>query len=481
MAKSFKVLLPLLLILLPLGAQESAAPVFPEQTLEVPEETPVVAEETPARVLELPALAAPETPATLAEAAALGSEHFQGRPLRRRIFPPTQRFTPPPPTVPAGDRAAPIPGLDQPLTQRYLRQYSSPAGLAWLKEVMERARPYLGFVREEIAERGLPAELLYLPVIESGYLPTAVSRSGAAGLWQFMRNSMTPFNMRVDDWLDERMDFWKSTQGALRKLEENYQALGNWPMALAAYNAGLGGIRQVSRRAGSDDYWKLSEQKALRTETIHYVPKLLAVAEILCQPRKYGLDLWQESPEWVRVPVEKIVDLDMVAREAGIEEALLRQGNRELLYNTSPPAAGYLLKVPAESAAQVEEVLKRGGLELVRNYYHTIRYGDTLSALALHYGVTVALIEGANPGIRSTALRIGSRLKIPALKEAAPYTRNNGPPSESFTGSYLVRKGDTLWSIALAHDTDPMDLAQVNNMDINGILREGRTLKVPIR
>jgi membrane-bound lytic murein transglycosylase D len=371
--------------------------------------------------------------------------------------------------------------MDQALTLHYLDQYSSPAGLAWLKAVMERASPYLGFIREEIEKRGLPEELLYLPVIESGYVPTAKSRSGAAGLWQFMRNSITPFNMRVDDWVDERMDFWKSTQGALRKLEENYQTLGDWPLALAAYNTGLGGINQVRRRNGGGDYWELSRRKLLRTETIHYVPKLLAVAGILSQPRKYGLVAWPESPRWTRIPVDKIVDLGLLARAAGIDPEVLDRGNRELLYHISPPVSGYLLKVPVENSEQVERALKQGGVELIQHYYHTVRYGDTLSALALHYGVTVALIERTNPGIKSTALRIGSRLKIPALKEVNPYTPRRPAAGESFQGNYLVQKGDTLWSIALKYGTDPLDLAQANNMELSGILREGRTLKVPIQ
>jgi membrane-bound lytic murein transglycosylase D len=408
-----------------------------------------------------------------------------GRPLRRQVFPPPERFiqaarvpweSPDPPRDP---KAGPIPGLDQELTQYYLTLYSGGAGLAWLKGVMERASPYLGFIREEIKKRGLPPELLYLPVIESSFIPTAKSKSGAAGLWQFMRNSIAPFDMRVDDWVDERMDFWKSTQGALRKLEENYGILGNWPLALAAYNSGLGGVNQIIRQTGSRDYWELSRRKALRTETIHYVPKLLAVARILSEPRKYGLENWRESPEWTRIPLTRTVDLSLLARETGIDPDLLNRGNGELLLDISPPVSGYMLKVPVESAARVEAVLA-GDADLIQYYYHTIRSGDTLSALALRYGVTVALIEGANPGIKSRALRIGNRLKIPALKELTPAAAPEAA-DETFEGNYVVRKGDTLWAIALDYGTDPIDLARANDMDLNGILREGRTLKVPIR
>jgi membrane-bound lytic murein transglycosylase D len=417
----------------------------------------------------------------------LGAQDFPAeeswdRPLRRQAFSLPERLHLPLAAggISAASAAGSIPGIEEPLTQNYIDRYTSPAGLAFLKESMERGIPYLGFIQEEIEKRGLPGELLYLPVIESSYISTAVSRSGAAGLWQFMRNSIAPFGMRVDDWVDERMDFWKSTQGALQKLEENYRVLGDWPLALAAYNAGLGGINQAVRRGGVKDYWELSRRRILKTETIHYVPKLLAAAHILSQPRKYGLESWQESPRWARVPAGKIVDLDILAREAEIDPVLLRRGNRELLYNTSPPEAGYLFKVPAASVSRVEEVLDRNGLELVEHYYHTIRYGDTLSALALRYGVTVSMIEGANPGVKSRALKIGGRLKIPAVREIKPVPQPPGP-SQSYTGTYLVRRGDTLWSIALLHGADPLDLARANNMELEGLLREGRTLKVPIK
>jgi membrane-bound lytic murein transglycosylase D len=417
-----------------------------------------------------------------------GEPALGGRPLRRRFFSPPEQFLSPArvpwaekeaPPAEENAKAGPIPGLDRELTRRYLEQYGSPAGLAWLREVMDRAGPYLAFIRGEIEKRGLPPELLYLPVIESNYVPTAKSKSGAVGLWQFMRNSIAPFDMRVDDWVDERMDFWKSTQGALRKLEENYDVLGDWPLALAAYNSGLGGINQIIRQTGIRDYWELSRRNALRTETVHYVPKLLAVAQLFSEPRKHGLESWRENVEWTRVPLGRTVDLEILARETGIDPVLLSRGNGELLVNISPPVPSYLLKVPVEQAARVEAALA-GPAELIRHYYHTIRQGDTLSALALHYGATVAHIEEANPGIRSRALQIGYLLKIPALRDpdAAPLRRS---PEESFGGDYVVKRGDTLWSIALAHGADLVDLAQANDLDLNGILREGRTLKVPIK
>ena len=373
--------------------------------------------------------------------------------------------------------------LDKPLTQQYIRQYSGPGGISWLSAVMERGGPYLAFIRKEIAERGLPPELIYLPAIESGYLATAVSGSGAAGLWQFMRNSIAPFDMKVNDWVDERRDFWKSTQGALRKLEENYRYFGDWPLALAAYNAGLGAITRVVQQSGIKDYWLLSEKKLLKTETIHYVPKLLAVAHILSNQRKYGVEIgWPSDPQWERIAVERPASIAVLAEAAGVDGGELARANRELLYNITPPGQGYFLKARKDDSGKIAAVLARDDIQLIRYYMHTIRSGDTLLALALHYGVKVEQILSANPGIQERYLRIGNRLLIPALREAGPYERPAAAREAlSFTGTHLVKKGETLWSIALAYDVDPEALAEANGMALQDILREGRTLKTPVK
>ncbi|MDR0623510.1 MAG: transglycosylase SLT domain-containing protein, partial [Treponema sp.] len=312
------------------------------------------------------------------------------RPLRQQERPASAL----PPPAPRANTAAPlIDGLDRELTRRYITQYTSPGGIAWLNGVIRRGSPYIPFIREELERRGLPPELLYLPVIESGYNPRAISRSGAAGLWQFMKNSMGPFGMTVTELVDERMDFWKSTQGALSKLEENYRHFEDWALALAAYNSGLGGVNRVVRQTGVRDYWVLSERGELRTETIHYVPKFLAVAHILSNPRRYGLDNWPEAPEWTRIPTDRSADLEVLAELAGLDRAVLETANPELLRRITPPGGAYQLKAPAEAVPALLAVLEQPDLKLIRHYTYTIRSGDTLSALARHYGVTPALIQ----------------------------------------------------------------------------------------
>jgi membrane-bound lytic murein transglycosylase D len=396
------------------------------------------------------------------------------------------RFVPP-------EQAGPvIAGLDRSLTQRYLQQYAGKAGLAYLEEAMTRGGPYLAFIRQEVEARNMPPELVYLPVIESGFHSAAVSRSGAAGLWQFMRNSIGGYGMGISDYADERMDFWKSTQGALKKLEDNYRVLGDWPLALAAYNAGLGALNRLIAQTGIRDYWTLAERRLLKTETIHYVPKLLAVSHILSNPRRYGLSPpWPEDPQWTRIPVDRSVDLELLAEYAGLDGELLKKGNAELRNGITPPR-NYQLKVPLADAPAALAALQSGDLPLLRYHIHAIAYGDTLSALALRYGVTVDQILAANPGTKELFLQIGRKLRVPALAGGAPpppespaAAANSGAafvhPGMAFEGSHPVQRGETLWSIARIYGIDPRSLAEANGMGLNDTLREGRILKTPAK
>jgi len=288
--------------------------------------------------------------------------------------------------------------------------------------------------------------------------------------------------MKVNDWLDERMDFWKSTQGALKKLEENQKLLGDWLLALAAYNAGLGGIRKAMKDTGLEDYWNLCEMRALKTETIHYLPKFLAVSYILSNPRRFGLDFsWVEDPRWERIPLERAVDLRLLARETGVDESLLKAANRELRYHISPAGGGYQLKVPAGDKEKVAAVLSQRSLPLVRYYPHTIKSGDTLLALANQYGSSLGMILDANPGVRERFLKPGAVLLIPALKETSPSQEPAQDKGAAFNGTHLVKKGETLWSIALAYHITPETLAEVNNLVLNAILPVGKVLKTPIK
>ena len=383
-------------------------------------------------------------------------------------------------------RRPPEDGLSVPIPwenegfRRFREAYLSPGGRKWLEAVIARSAPYAEYVYERLRWYRVPEELFFLPVIESEWSPRAVSRSGAAGLWQFMRNSIAGYDMRIDDWVDERRDFMKSTDAALRKLRGNYETLGSWELALAAYNCGLGAASRAAAAGGTRDYWELSARGLLPPEAVSYVPKFLAAVSVLGRSGRNGFPLAREGAvRWKRVDLDRPVDLSLLSEASGVPLSVLRSGNAELRWDVTPPEGRYALKVPEGYAGAVQAVLASPDFQAMRYYRHVIRSGDTLSALARHYEVSVSLILRLNPGVRAETLRIGTTLIVPALKEKSPYA----PPTPSenlvFSAAYVVAKGDTLWSISLKYGVQPEILADRNGLDISSIIREGMTLKVP--
>ena len=377
--------------------------------------------------------------------------------------------------VPAPNSLLTEKALNQPLTLHYIAQYSNPHGIKTLNAIMERAAPYMPFIKEEVARRGLPPELAYLPIIESGFQITARSKSGAAGLWQFMLNSISPYNIKVTDLIDERRDFVKSTLGALQKLENEYRQLGCWELTLAAYNSGLNAVTRTIKKTGKNDYWELCGKKELRPETVNFVPRLIAVSYVVSNPRKYGISIWHENFEWTAIPLPRQVSVDMIAEETGIDKALLRKLNAELLLGITPADNNYRLKIPSSHEKQVTELLGREDLKLLRYYHHIVRNGDTLWSMSRHYGTSVGVIEQHNPGISSRYLKIGDTVVIPAFNDAPV-----SAPASVPAGIHIVKKGDTFWSLSRKYGITPEALAGANDMQLNQILREGRSLRVPI-
>ena len=373
--------------------------------------------------------------------------------------------------------------------------YLTSGGKKWLQAVMERALPYIAYVEKKVEELKLPKELIFLPVIESGYSPFAVSRSGATGIWQFMRNSISGYDMDISDWLDDRKDFMKSTDAALLKLKENYEALGDWPLAIAAYNAGLGAVSRAVKASGSDttDFWTLYESKKLSREPLSYVPRFLAVASILRYPTLHGLpDEWGEKHDWTTVETSRQVDLSILAQKADIPLDILKCGNAELRYNITPPVDTHTVKVPAEKAEVVKTVLEDTSAPLMNYNIYKVKSGDTLSKIAQAYKTPINLILKANPGVNANKIAVGQTLMIPCISgstgaggstataSAKDSTQTATIVKLSYT-TYTVKKGDTLSKIASLFSTSVSALARYNGISANGVLKIGQKLKVPVK
>jgi membrane-bound lytic murein transglycosylase D len=343
----------------------------------------------------------------------------------------------------------------------------------------------LGHISERLDHYGAPRELLFLPVIESEFRSYATSTSGAKGMWQFMRNSIYP-DMRIDRWTDDRKDFWKATDSAIKKLLYNYDKLGDWLLALAAYNCGLGKMQRTIAAAGTRDFWALAEGGHLPAETVRYVPKFLAASALCSYPGRHGLPVsWEPPVEWIRVPVEKPVDIRILADRSGVPLEVLQNGNTELNYPVTPPdRPTYFLKVPAVYADVITRTLEDPEIRLMRFYVYTVEEGDTLYALSRHYGVSVDMILRYNLGVRPTRLQIGTHLVIPAFEEVSPYEGSRTVEIAGGSGhsrGYTVRRGDSLWSISRKFGISLEELAESNGLDVGGIIREGATLRVPKR
>ena len=338
----------------------------------------------------------------------------------------------------------------------------------YLVESFKRSGMYRKKIVEALSEAGLPEELSWLPLIESGFKVRAFSRARALGLWQFIPSTGYKFGLHRDSWIDERLDPEKSTKAAISYLKELHNIFGDWMTVLAAYNCGEGRVLRLIRSQKInylDNFWDLYER--LPRETARYVPRFIAVLHIMKNPAKYGFDL--EKPydpiPYEIVTVEKQMHLKSVARKLGVDYGLLTALNPELRYKVTP-STPYDLKVPEgmrqQLLAQLDEI-PESSLPKRAYRYHYVRKGETLSQIAKRYHTSVWRIAEAN-GIRKKHLiRVGQRLKIPV--KGAKKSRVLGSKMElAADGTYRVKKGDSLWLIAKKFKTTMEELKELNNL-----------------
>ena len=284
-------------------------------------------------------------------------------------------------------------------------------------ESYARSGRYRPVIVAKLEEAGLPLELSWLPLIESGFKLRALSRSRALGLWQFIPSTGYKFGLKRNQWVDERMDVEKATNAAIAYLKELHEIFGDWTTVLAAYNCGEGTVLRVIRRQKInylDNFWDLYEK--LPRETARYVPRYMAVLHIIKDPRAYGFELnGLETPvAYEEAHIDKPVRLKDVAGAIGVPECMLVELNPELRYKATPKS--YSLRVPSD---RVQLLITK--LDTISRYtppkkqyvYHRVRRGETLSHIAKRYRVSVRAIANANGIVQKNFIRSGQKLKIP--------------------------------------------------------------------
>ena len=360
----------------------------------------------------------------------------------------------------------------------------------YLNRVFTRAQRYLPYISDELERRDLPLELALLPIVESAYDPFAYSHGRAAGLWQMIPGTASRFKIKQNWWYDGRRDILDSTRGALDYLEYLHKFNnGNWLNAIASYNSGEGNVRRSVRnntsRGKPTDFWYLKLPK----ETEAYVPRLLALVEVVRTPEKYGVTLPRvvNDEQFVVADIDSQLDLSLAAELAGVEVDTIYAYNPGYNRWSTDPKGPHRLVLPVEIAEQFQTALADVPVrERVRWQRHKVGNGETISEIAEKYSTTIAAVRSAN-NLRGNTIRAGSHLMIPvASKPLSAYSQSadarlakkQNRQRDGNKVEHIVASGESFWTISQKYKVTHRQLASWNGMAPGDTLSVGKKLVV---
>lgn len=351
-------------------------------------------------------------------------------------------------------------------------RYFTGDGRECLNRWVNRSGRYRDGMSRILKEEGMPLDLVNLALIESGFYAQAYSRAGAVGFWQFIESTGRIYGLRIDWWVDERKDPEASTRAAARHLRDLYESLDSWPLALAAYNWGQRRVERAVKRAHSSDYWDLK----INSETANYVPKFMAACVIMEDPARYGFTFQYEEPlVHEDLEVEPKTHLGAIADICGVDTSYVLDLNPHLIRGCAPDGKSfYPVRVPEgmvetcrSGLAEMPREERIASTFLTPTVKHKVRRGETLSGIASRYGVSVSEITSAN-GIRNRhRIRIGQVLTIPGGDFRGPSER---------PGVHVVRRNETLSSIAKRYGVRVSDLESWNHLSSRDLIYPGQKL-----
>ncbi len=368
--------------------------------------------------------------------------------------------------------------------QAELKLFTTGAESSFFQQSYQRSGKYRPYIVEALKEAGLPEELSWIPLIESGFKVKALSKARALGLWQFIPSTGYKFGLKRDKFIDERIDPYKATHAAIAYLKELHNIFGDWSTVLAAYNCGEGRVLRVIRSQNInylDNFWDLYER--LPRETARYVPRFIATLHIVKNPEKYGLDHIAKATPLPNdiIEVNRQVHLKDLAKTLEIPLTNLKDLNPELRYNILPPEK-YQLRVPPGKdeglLAEIDTIPLSNPPQ--RAYvWHKVRKGETISTIARRYHTSVGNIMRANGIRQSHYIMAGKTLKIPQKGYiTSPPVARTTATNNLTTQSYRVKRGDSLWILAKRYGTTTKTIQDLNNLNSTR-LYAGQVLKVP--
>ena len=355
--------------------------------------------------------------------------------------------------------------------RRAIEQFQGPLR-GYFMETYSRSGQYRPMIVKELKASGMPEEISWLPFIESGYKLRVLSNARALGMWQFIASTGYKFGLERTEWVDERMDPKKSTKAAVAYLKELHGMFGDWSTALASYNCGEGAVLKVIRTQNVnylDNFWDLYHR--LPQETAAYFPQFLAVLHIVSNPQKYGFTLPapDRELEYDEVAIDRQVHLDTIADAIGVSRDTLRDLNPGLRRDVTPTDP-YLLKVPPGKSRVMMAKLSDIPLWVASspNYtVHKVRAGDTVSTLAVKYNTTEKAIMAMNKIKPDKPLVSGTQVKVPSTRSIASSDVKAPIQSKVIKDNlieYVVKEGDTIWSIAEQHNTSAKSIQSLNQL-----------------
>lgn len=380
-------------------------------------------------------------------------------------------------------------------------RYFQGRGRPYMEQYLSRSGRYLPMMKNVLRENGLPEDLVYIALIESGFSPRAHSKANAVGYWQFIRSTGKRFGMQIDTFTDERRDPVLSTRAAAEYFKALHNLLGDWHLAMASYNVGEGRVKRAVAKYRTKNFWELlKKRRALPAETRNYVPKFIAATMIAKDPAKYGFPNieYQDPLSYETVALQSPISLTKLATNLSVDVEELKLLNPKFRTDFVPIARGNetVIRIPVGRASDAlaalsMSVTSQPKILQAEYYFYRVRRGDNLSTIARRHRTTVSQLRRLNDLSNRTLLRVGRRLKVPdpggegvqyvTGDEEARTPSSSGPVlaiQRKQKTYHVVRRGENLSVIARRYNLSMQEILSLNNLSNRSIIRKGQKLKV---